>query len=490
MADPPTHFFKFIPAGFLFNLSVPSAFLTNLNGKRCLKAILRHGRHKWSVDIDDGVFGDGWRKFVTENGVQEFDFIVFKHQGNMVFDFMVFDQSTCQKHYTNLFDELDEEPLTESDTICIHRRKKLKKRKRNDYASQDKEIFQVDDSGCFESKITPYVIKKSRLHVPINFARSNGLITRWIHTPVYLMDDTQRTWPATLTKTKTELCITGWREFIVKNHLKVGDVCRFELIKNGELPVFKCYNTGKNLVENDIQEKGTSSSTFTNHPYFISTLKPTTLKRWILYLPADFSKPNGLKIGEMILRDDKGRSWKVHLNKMNRTSFYLGGGLRSFLVANGMKEGDEFKFELLEKEKDKSPIANFLFLKSKQQIKSHKEEKLSRKEGYILCEEDGHPYFMGEVKFCSIRKSVLFLPIKFAKSNGLMNPRKMTLKNVEDERSWTVELENYKNRYYYIGQGWKDFRVANGLKKGDRFKFELVNNGENPIVNFYFEKSC
>lgn len=62
----------------------------------------------------------------------------------------------------------------------------------------------------------------------------------------------------------------------------------------------------------------------------------------------------------MILRDDKGRSWKVHLNKMNRTSFYLGGGLRSFLVANGMKEGDEFKFELLEKEKDKSPIANFL----------------------------------------------------------------------------------------------------------------------------------
>ena len=71
-----------------------------------------------------------------------------------------------------------------------------------------------------------------------------------------------------------------------------------------------------------------------------------------------------------------------------------------------------------------------------------------------------------------------------------MNPRKMTLKNVEDERSWTVELENYKNRYYYIGQGWKDFRVANGLKEGDRFKFELVNKGENPIVNFYFEKSC
>nr|KAJ0227899.1 hypothetical protein LSAT_V11C100017880 [Lactuca sativa] len=491
MADPqPQNFFKFVPPGFLFNLSIPSSFLTNLNGKRCSKAILRRGRHEWSVDIDDGVFGDGWRRFVRENGVQEFDFIVFKHQGNMVFDFMVFDQSTCQKHYPNLFDEIEgDEPLTESDTINTHRPKKLKKRKRNDYASEDENNFEVGDNGCFMFKMTPYVFSNSRLCVPIKFARSNGLTTQGpirTCTQVYLMDHTRMTWPATLTKTKKQIYLTGWREFIAKNHLKVGDVCRFELVKHGEVLVFKCCNVGNNFVKNNIQVKKTSSS-LNSHPYFISNLTPTCFKKSVLYLPVDFSISNGLKAGEMILRDNKGRSWKVHMNKANEKRLYLGYGLKDFLVSNGMKEGDAFKFELLEKKEDKPPIVSFMFLKSNP-IKSHKQAKFTQKEGSSMCEEDGRPYFVGELKPGSIKQSILYLPKKFAKSNGLMNHNKMTLRNVEDERSWTVEFKNHKNTYYYIGRGWKDFRVANGLKEGDRFKFELVNKGENPIVNFYFQK--
>ncbi|KAL7617060.1 B3 domain-containing protein REM10 [Lactuca sativa] len=378
MADPqPQNFFKFVPPGFLFNL------------------------------------------------------------GNMVFDFMVFDQSTCQKHYPNLFDEIEgDEPLTESDTINTHRPKKLKKRKRNDYASEDENNFEVGDNGCFMFKMTPYVFSNSRLCVPIKFARSNGLTTQGpirTCTQVYLMDHTRMTWPATLTKTKKQIYLTGWREFIAKNHLKVGDVCRFELVKHGE------------------------------------------------YLPVDFSISNGLKAGEMILRDNKGRSWKVHMNKANEKRLYLGYGLKDFLVSNGMKEGDAFKFELLEKKEDKPPIVSFMFLKSNP-IKSHKQAKFTQKEGSSMCEEDGRPYFVGELKPGSIKQSILYLPKKFAKSNGLMNHNKMTLRNVEDERSWTVEFKNHKNTYYYIGRGWKDFRVANGLKEGDRFKFELVNKGENPIT--------
>ena len=66
----------------------------------------------------------------------------------------------------------------------------------------------------------------------------------------------------------------------------------------------------------------------------------------------------------------------------------------------------------------------------------------------------------------------------------------MVLKNVEDRsRSWPVELNNYKNKYYYIGRGWNDFRVKYGLKEGDHFKIKLVNKGEKPIVNFHFQKS-
>lgn len=61
---------------------------------------MKRGCRKWHVKIDkDWVFGEGWETFVTENGVQEFDFVVFKHEGNMVFDIMVFDTSSCEREY-------------------------------------------------------------------------------------------------------------------------------------------------------------------------------------------------------------------------------------------------------------------------------------------------------------------------------------------------------------------------------------------------------
>ncbi|CAH1442290.1 unnamed protein product [Lactuca virosa] len=376
MADPPTHFFKFISPSFKFNPSIPSSFLRNLNHGRCLKVTLRRGRHEWSVNIDDGIFGDGWRRFMKENGVQEFDFIVFKHQGSMVFDFLVFDQSTCEKQYPDLFDEMDvEEHLTESGP------KNLKKRKTNDYAySQDQENFQV-------KKETYSTIKKA------------------------------------------------------------------------------------------------TSSSLNNHPYFISTLKACSFKKSALHIPVKFAIQNGLKIGEMILRDDKGRSWKVQLNKKEEKHIYIGRGLRAFRVANGLKKGDAFKFELIENEKDNPPIVNFSLLKSKP-IKSDKKAKLKQKEELIPYQEDDLPYFIGKLKSWNIRCSHLYLPLQFARLSGLINKKQILLKNVEDGRSWSLKIHNHKKNFY-IGQGWKDFQVANGLKEGDCFKLQVVYNGEMPIANFY-----
>ncbi|XP_023735327.1 B3 domain-containing protein REM8 isoform X2 [Lactuca sativa] len=355
MADPSTHFFKFIAPGFKFDLSLPSSFLTQLNCGRCSKATLSRGRHEWSVDIDDGVFGDGWRRFVRENGVQEFDFIVFKHKGGMNFDFLVFDQSTCERQYPDISDEMEvEEPPTISDTIRTHMKepKNLKKHKRNDYASQDQQKFQV-------KKETGSTIKKA------------------------------------------------------------------------------------------------TSSTLKDHPYFISTLKPTCFKKFFLQLPLHFAKRSRLKTGEMIIVDDKDRSWKVQLNKKDERCFLLGCGLRAFLVANELKVGDALKFELIEKEKNKPPVVSFSCL--------------------TPIEEDGRRYLIGKLK------SYNYLPQEFVTFNGLMNKKIMILKNAEDERLWTVELRNNKRGYYIA---WKKFPVANGLKEGDCFKIEVVDNGKKPIVNF------
>lgn len=180
-----------------------------MNGGRCSKAILRRGGHEWPVDITDGGFsGDGWRKCARENGIQEFDFIVFKHLENMVFDVFVFDPSTCEKQYPNPSGEMDvEEPLAESES-----------------KSENEEKRRLGDDRCFVFKITPYSIKSSRLvSVPMKFARSNGLITKRISRQVIIRDETRRTWSAKFRKTnnKMQIRLLDCREFRVKNHLKI-----------------------------------------------------------------------------------------------------------------------------------------------------------------------------------------------------------------------------------------------------------------------------
>ncbi|XP_076945487.1 B3 domain-containing protein REM14-like [Bidens hawaiensis] len=552
MADPPNHFFKFIPPGFNFNLSIPKSFLLNLDGWRSKKAILRRGCHKWPVDISDGgVFGDGWRKFVVDNGVQELDFIVFKHHGNMVFDLFVFDPSTCERQYQNLLDEV-EDSLPEYDSLhpdnCSYEVRKIKqinyqknaytssssgrskeylylpaefsrsnglrmgemilrddngrswkvqlnklgenrlyigrgfrdfvignrlregdaykfellenekdkppvvnfsflgkkaikdhiqlqetsskikkvtgstlvkkengkppimketskmlnKRKRTDYLSQiSKHELQLDEDCCFLTIMTPNHIKEARLNVPMKLARSNGLTTRRMPTQVILVDEAKSTWPATL-HMKYGIRLAGWHNLIIANDLKAGDTCMFKLVKSGEVPVFTFYKLGKKPTNNNSQVKKETSSAIqkatSSTRYYTSTLNPYSCERSILYLPAEFSISNGLRTGETILRDDKGRSWKVQLNKLGENRFYLGCGFRDFLFANGLREGDTYKFELVENKKDKPPVMNFSYLgkmAGKKHIHLHENSSTIKKLiGTTLVKKKGMPQIM------------------------------------------------------------------------------------------------
>ncbi|KAD5802958.1 hypothetical protein E3N88_14318 [Mikania micrantha] len=491
MADLPTHFFKFIPPGYKFKLSIPKSFLPKLNGWRFKTAILRRGCQEWPVHITDGgVFGDGWSKFVTDNGVEEFDFIVFKHQGNMVFDFFVFDQSTCEIPYPNLFDDL-QESLVGSDTLHKRKRSKIESKcKSTEYSSQIKDKFQPSDGCCFMTIMSPYSIKAARLSVPIKFARSNGLITKrsmQLHTQIIgLVDESKRSWPATLRFNTDQIHLEGWSELIIKYELKVGDTCMFELVKAGEKPPFFNFYINKE----------TTSTCF-----FISTLKPYSFKKSILYIPAEFSVSNDLRKGEMILIDDKGRSWNVKLNKDGTNRFCLGYGLRDFWDANGFNEGDVYKFQLLHNHKNKPPVVNFTrscplekqaFATDKKNRKIRDRKQASggisnvKVESTVSEIKDAWPYYIGELKSYNIAKSMLYLPSEFARKNGLWKKKEMIVKNA-DERSWVAEIRNY-DKYCYVvfkrGQ-WNDFCEANRLKKGDVFKFLVVSNGQIPVANFY-----
>ncbi|KAI3683981.1 hypothetical protein L1987_84498 [Smallanthus sonchifolius] len=264
-------------------------------------------------------------------------------------------------------------------------------RKSTNFSSQCKDGNRLNDDRCFKTIMAPYYIKTTRLNVPMKFARSNGLITERMHTQVVLVDEAQRSWQATLIIKTPKIRLTDLGKKPTKNHIKVQKETISRIKK--------------------VEKSSTR--------YFISTLTPYSFKTSRLYVPAEFSIANDLRIGEMILRDDKGRSWKVQLNKMvnveskpsrqenhialkdtsstrketssNRyfistlkpysfkksclylpVEFSISNDLRmgemilrddkgrlDFWVANCLTEGDAYKFELIENEKDKPPIVNF-----------------------------------------------------------------------------------------------------------------------------------
>ncbi|KAH0725463.1 hypothetical protein KY284_001328 [Solanum tuberosum] len=63
----------------------------------------------------------------------------------------------------------------------------------------------------------------------------------------------------------------------------------------------------------------------------------------------------------------------------------------------------------------------------------------------------------------------------------------MVLKD-EVQRCWSVWIGRV-GCHFGIIRGWTKFRVENGLRVGDAYKFELIKNGEIPIAQFHCKYS-
>ncbi|WMV40361.1 hypothetical protein MTR67_033746 [Solanum verrucosum] len=92
-----------------------------------------------------------------------------------------------------------------------------------------------------------------------------------------------------------------------------------------------------------------------------------------------------------------------------------------------------------------------------------------------------NPHFISTIKRYTFTKAILYFPMRFVKSNGLMSRCEMILVD-EKQRSWSVWLGQMEN-HFGIKRGWPQFRKANGFQEGDTYKFELTNNGTIPIIH-------
>nr|GMD21780.1 B3 domain-containing protein REM10-like [Ipomoea batatas] len=93
------HFIKPIHQGFKNGVDIPTYFLAKyLKGQGPKFAILRRGDRSWRVKISGGrILGDGWEKFAADNGLNVGDVVVFRQEGDSVFDVSVFEPSLCEK---------------------------------------------------------------------------------------------------------------------------------------------------------------------------------------------------------------------------------------------------------------------------------------------------------------------------------------------------------------------------------------------------------
>ncbi|PHT29842.1 hypothetical protein CQW23_30560, partial [Capsicum baccatum] len=376
---------------------IPIGFLKYLKGHDHIEhVVLKRAGNKWLVRMNGRRLEDGWEKFVEEHDLQLGDILIFRHEGDMDFDVSIFDSTHCDTEYAEykqIQEEKDKrvEDENEDDEVVEDENDEEEEQEEDDDDDddddEDDEVYTHDrpfGRSHFEFTIKQYCLSRGFMCIPKQFAQDNRLNNRKCN---IIMRDEQSSWTFSVyTNGKNSIIRSGWREFCIMNCLKEGDRLMFEIVSNGDTPIFRFHGNfsfdsvvsinkldlrGSPSLQAEVKmkildaermsDKGrrlkTSSTTTPEsqvaastsvdvNSHFISTIKPYTIKNSTLYLPLDFAKSNGLMDkSEMILVDEKQRSWSVWLGRMGH-HFGILRGWTQFKKANGVQVGDTYKFEL------------------------------------------------------------------------------------------------------------------------------------------------
>ncbi|KAM3379346.1 putative B3 domain-containing protein REM15 [Capsicum galapagoense] len=206
----------------------------------------------------------------------------------------------------------------------------------------------------FVCTIKPYSLTYGFLCVPKQFACANGLINK--KCCLIVNDETQTSWNLRIRSCNTQVYMgEGCRKFIAENCLKEGHHIMFVVVTDGETPIWKFLVVtdelhhlkavaGRRVKTPDVAAlklQVPASTSADANPHFISTIKSYSITNSALYLPTAFAKSTGLMSGgcEIILIDEKHRSWSMWLGKMD-FHFGIRRGWDKFLKANGLQVGD------------------------------------------------------------------------------------------------------------------------------------------------------
>ncbi|KFK32628.1 hypothetical protein AALP_AA6G268100 [Arabis alpina] len=162
----------------------------------------------------------------------------------------------------------------------------------------------------------------------------------------------------------------GWKEFALAHDLGVGDIAvfrqerymAFHVTLLGpsccEIQYESCLDNENNLEKIEKKKKvkknprtRREASSSLDPSCFVANVSRATLRYDTLYFPTTFTRANSLdaRCGEIVLLNEKGKSWTLALTQKKNGSFFIRRGWRSFCRANGLKAGGFYTFKLIQR---------------------------------------------------------------------------------------------------------------------------------------------
>ncbi|XP_065850936.1 B3 domain-containing protein REM6-like [Euphorbia lathyris] len=397
-------FFQPLLPGFEDNFLIPVYFSKYLNGKECEKAMLRSkkGEKLWPVKINGRRFEDGWKQFVKDHDLKIGDFLVFKHDGDLVFNVLVFDRTTCEKQYPPLTVikeeqiQIEEQNVLEGSTTG----NQVKTSGKVELVACEKEYLPIttikeEQTEIQEQHLPKHSIKGLQKHPEKKkLSRNSSNLEKYqlkIHEEVanksgscgrklqkYKQPQTtseakvisslkikQKAYSSSPAHLHTATDPSNHEKSQLKIREDVADKSSWKLqkYKQPETETASKAKATSSLKFKTERNMGNNQETASSmeKPYFYVLVFASRVRNRQIKIPRDFAWDNGLatsKCPEITIENEMGNSWTVKTKMDKNGDVFIRDGWIEFVEENGIKERDVFRLELV-KEEGKTPLMNY-----------------------------------------------------------------------------------------------------------------------------------
>ncbi|CAN6873252.1 unnamed protein product [Brassica oleracea] len=511
------HFFQPLLPGFHTHLNIPVAFFSkHVVGRhdhvKIAKLRTYASDKNWKVKMDGSKLTDGWDDFAVAHDLRVGDMIVFRHEGEMVFHVTALGPSCCEIQYTSTHN-INDDSHDETNNIVTGNssREKRKRVKKN-----PKPVPQASlHSSCYVGSVSNSSLKHNKLYLGKEFVAANGLNKGC--SEIVLKNERGGRWTLPLKHYKSinhTYLGPGWTTFCQVNGIKAEDSFMFKLVRTGDKPVLclcpeesshrdktplECLedsddvnplssstcsgdksSKSKESKEESLGDKRASSS-YSEDRFLTLTLTQKAVKRYQLTIPVAFflkhvqGRNDQIKIAKLTT-DASDNTWTVRMDGLKLTH-----GWEDFALAHDLRVGDMIVFrhegELEFHVTALGPSCCEIQYTSSHNINHNQTNNID------ASSLSDHSRFVAKVSSSNLRLDRLYLPMSFARTNGLdkMSGEEIILLN-EEGRSWSLKLKHDKSDMHtFIRPGWRRFCAGNGMSHG-HYTLKLVRNSGPPVI--------